>query len=1021
MSLALDRFPLDILSVITSYFTFEELRAVLTACTGSPLEHRIKNGGATHVAIPSSCTSEGLALLPVLKGLLSVSICFSDEDSSRHRHVVLSLPSKLLHLKIVSPRAHHLMTSEDIDTDSSSLNNASYSGFAPWAVSTTFSRLRSLALLQTSLGVGEEVYDWQHQTSAFQARFLSLLPASLDDLSVPIANWNLDQPLSQLLPNLTRLGGRQKFIPSSDSLPASMLSLDLDLSPPSRRKRFNFDFIDGATEQEATKAEMRITPELEALAFPPNLTRLSVSPCAFFDLRKRPALPTTLTMLTLNSVGIWDFSVLFALLPPSLTSLDLSMHSSAHFDPHILGELQPKPSMAFFAFTADGYEPTLAEESILYDYILGSFTCLRSCAFRIETAFGLQKSHIKLLNPNCLQSLRAAMSSEVVAAAKLTLPLLHTLCCIKPESSSDFDLSSVPPSTTELSLPGFVVPIRDLEKLPERVRLIHVQVSVSLEDSAFLAAHCVHQKSESESPTSEDSQMAVDQRDLYRLDLTTRYELKRAETGSSITVRPVPDFPLSRATHGGTMCILVPSFSNVAPRTLTDLRLTQEGVSASPDWLNSDCLPNLRKLVLRTSLPKTVTMETFVALESLHVGAITKACVSGSPPNLTSLKARNELDLPPKFLPLPQSIRKIRSGMSISPIDKVFPQNCRIDSFASFGLNNLTRMDYITEHLPSTLKSIGFPFDDRRSNDDWFLNLGKRFPSLEEIHVSDTDFWTVGALHIMHSTGAKIFGGSLPRVSPFARLVELAGGLDIHPDGNIASAASRAAIKAFPNAKDVQFSCDHIGDLEVAWPSIVIYLPVTLVELNLAKYYTLIHGDFLSLVPRSLKRLSCPEVPSFSTIRQSLASFTQLEDLDISQPNFDQKDFEAIPRSVKRLIVRQHTDTFLLEYALHLPPNLTNLTLSERNIPDEALNALPASLLRLECEMFRITPSSARALPPTLKSFIGYHDADYTQSLIKIAEERQMIWLGPRRIQQLRNDDYDDDEDDEDDEDEDDY
>ena len=1017
MSLALERFPPDILANITGRLSAHEQNLLLSRCGSHALRRRLIEHGIAHATLPESwATQRGFEWLSSLRGLLSVSVTFPNISSTSIRKLIALLPRSLAHLELISFDMQHLMRSDDFETDPS-LSAYTMCGYRCWNVSAQFPSLLSLTITSEGAKDSRGGYDevradelrFPPAEPHFYNRFLSLLPQSLQYLKIDdIGDWNISGGLwSALPPYLTSLGGTlQGPVPSQDTpelLARSLRSMDLILRPS---KREISDDCGGGFGNPL--------PSLHLLAFPPNLARLSVKGCEFFQFDTVPALPSKLIKLKLTSKQM-DLSQVFSLIPPSVTDLSIKTKKGKPFTPGMLfsrQSVQPRRNLKRLTMNVS-HDVTLATE--LYNLTLLTFPAVEELIFDHRASQGLVLSHLELFDqPSPLRVLRAMMHPEVSQKACTMLPCITSLEVLVPSSceSTPLELSALPASCTSVKVSGGSFPLQTLAKLPPTV--LHFEpsaVSVSEKDAHLFARYYAPCNPEVASVLASPSTMDVDT-DLASSSVHTPRELTKFTFNWLFAFRRLSGagassfvlFPLPQGTISGIE-VDISSYQGLVPRTITDLRLTRaDELPFNNTWCNPETLPNLRKLVIQRAMPRDLDLGDFSCLESFHSGGISASCISRCPPNLTSLKARQEITLSSKFTPLPNSMRKIRCGMSFRPITAL-PADCsNMVSFVTYGQNNLQDMPTLLQKLPPTLTRIGFRvIGENLVRHPWLsaARLSQCFPNLREIDIGPESRVTIQALEQLHGAGSdvKVIGGTMGPLESFDDLVKVSGGVLVS-DSSVAQMVRRTVKAVFPrcvsNTEQSPWPTSFALK-ESFWPLIASSFPPTITSIDIKFDNIRLRGSGVDLLPKqTLTRLHLNVVAHTHELYDRLSSFPNLTDLRF----YDDADawcLNKIPRTVTLLTLAGHAWPGGSKLA-ELPSSVTHLKFSHMDVKDEHLESLPPTVICLDLQNYQHTSISLKTIecvPATLKILKGSIDRHTALSDIReAARAKGLVWVG---------------------------
>lgn len=1003
MTLLLENFPPEILAVITGYLCSSDISLLVSECGCHNLARRLTQGGVAHLTLPPTwAANRSILLLSKLAGLQSVSIEAS-RDLSLVKRILSVLPPTLHHLEVKVRAVFGLLVSDELETDPA-LGAFSSSGYRCWNVSAAFPHLLTLIMRDTQIEDEDDQYGEPERdliAPLAKQRFLTLLPPSLSDLSIyKMESWNIEGGIMpHLPPYLTRIGNRLKLVPSaanvSESLAASLRSLDLDLTVKAQNKRLfagfgfeNDEEEEGESDEEEEENVDRTAPNpIHVLEFPPNLTHLRMKGAGFLKLGTPAALPSTLVSLNFNATSL-DLPLLINALPRSL--VNLWVRAKCIFDEDSSAEL--RPDLEHFHLETSFDNAISMPEFSAYEMILSSFSNLKSCCLELENAArGLQENHLELLNPGLLHSLTAPLSHASAKIASKKFPLLRTLGVVHVEShSTPVEFASLPPLLTSLRLPNSASPsLHQLSSLPKSVTLLKVAFEVDSEDATFLRQN-IHFTRSGASRSS--ASMDIDASDMTRFEFAENYGVVRSSRSSSVDLYPVPSEGTSII---GGLSLTVISFAAILPKTLTDLRFGFE-IDDGETWkfLRASTLPNLRKLVFHQSLPRNLDIGGLTSLQSLRVGAITSSCISTCPPNLTSLKARNELMLPASFRPLPKSMLKIRCSLSLQPVLEALAAVPNLTSFESHGLQNLRNIDDILQKCPPTLTRFGFPAP--REDAAWLSTLPQRFPKLAEVVLSKHCLLSMAVLDRLHSLGVTITGGCLTNIGSVSLLIKRAGGPRfMRPDDSIDTFLCLAVAKAFPrfkNAKESQL--DWGQELASEWHAFAACLHPDTTRLAITKCDTL-PNDFLRHVPKGLTCLELNSIRDNSDFYDSIGSFTSLTKLSFYDTDGVWR-FQDLPHSLTELKAFSNGPNVMVTAARlqHLPPSVRSLFLYTE-IDSPALAALPPSVTALTFTRQPLDAIFLAALPHTVKILRAHCPFAMLENTREVLAKRGLISFGP--------------------------
>ena len=1021
MSLALERFPPDILANITGRLSAHEQNLLLSRCGCHALRRRLIEHGIAHVTLPESwVTQRGFEWLSSLRGLLSVSVRLGELPSAAIRKLITSLPPTLAHLDLTYCRVPYLLISSEFETDPS-LSDYTANGRRSWNVSASFPHLLSLTLASSGSG-GYDMHTGENDELGptlgplFYNGFLSHLPQSLQYLEIDgIGEWQVLGGLwNALPPSLTCFGGHlHDTFPTKDmpeSLLQSLRSMRLDLiSSKSLFRGYEDDDIDL---DEMPSKNLEPVASLHLISIPPKLTRLSLSGCEQFESSTFPTLPSTLTTLTLNSERL-DLAQFFALIPQSVTLLDMDVDSDdivAVGSVFTRESVQPKPNLRQICLSA---HPLPETENEFYNLVLLSFPKLQACSIDGQRIRGMEAHHLELLDPSRLKILHVSLTPGVASKACQMLPKLASVSIQLPNGCKTlfFDSSTPTPSLTTVMVSGGVMPFTELVKLPHSVTRFHTQLMLSRDDAECFAHHYVPYDPTSElsivqsstqadhSPTTSSSSLAP--AEPQKMVFSNSFNFRRLDDADrSFVVYPSPEMGYGTISYNA---LFHPA---LFPKTITELRfMKRDDVPVINAWCNPESLPNLRKLCMWRLFPHSLDVGGFTRLESIHSGGISSSCTSRCPPNLTSLKARQELQLPTSFIPLPNSMRKIRSALSFQPLSAL-PADCsNMVTFATFGLSNANKLPEILAKLPQTLMThLGFRLVTHHGSGMPLAFPLPPLPRLAVIELSSECSFNISSLSLLHGVNdqVKVKGGYLASFRPLDLLINLAGGLTIGDDGSIVEAAIRAVKKAFPRHETVKSEWNSSPpslplDSATTWPLVAPFIPPTLTELNLNGCIFTGEDDILGLMPKGLTRLRIPEGHngiSMAKFYAGLSRFPNLTDLAYADHQ-GLWHLQKIPLTVKRLELEAKEPISRKSFA-KLPKSVTHLKLHHLGVDASFLNALPPSVTILESfdyEHYLLTPETIKSLPATLKILTSV--GGERPGIQEAFKSKGMIWAGP--------------------------
>ena len=1014
MVFSLAAFPVEVLSIITSYLSGQHVLIYLPLCGNSILNTRLATGGVKILYYTLPRLPENLINLAASYRLESVVIKAFPCPIQAISLLIRRLPSNLRHLAVFHGSISTLLRTSELDISSGIV--LSSSAHAPWIVSETFPTLESF-----SLKGGPLALDF-----FFRLRFILGLPPTLRFLSLDAFAhmpdfWNL------LPPHLISLEDvRGSNIPWEKSRLENIQTLKLC-----------FTASDPLTTPKSLPYQLPTANDIDSSITSANLEDLARLLCPMSDASQL-VLPSTLTSLHIetNSETLptrfpsglqtlnWrlrnrnrnakieplePYSILHRL-PTSLTSLSLlEWHFALPHSPNPEHTNLLLPSIASLVFDFSATFNESFTESKFYHELLRPMPNLVSVEIRNMSLFitGLEPEHLSYFNNSLLRTLTTTLSQSTLSHGNARplremLPDLSSLS-IRSCSSLDpetFSFADMPPNLTFLDLHNLDVTTKTLHLLPSSVtdlRAVCLRVLVSHENFHRLFFPSLLPSAPSAlTSTTQDANMSLEppSLDMTTLNLSSSMQwkstydaLSHSPTSTSFVSHPKYYIAHDKNYENNNLGLrwIFENDPLPLPAALTRLTLN-ESTCLSHVNLTPSALPHLTYLNVHGTNDSIPDIGSFTNLKTLKFShPLPTQLLCSWPPHLEHLTC---VSIHPDSPPLPRTLTKLSiEGWIIPNLSSLI--TLKIFSIYRFGAKNDLGL------LPSSITDLTI---DVSSHERAALaSLSTRFPHLARLTVLRCGSIAIAnAIKDSFSSHVSLlFEDPLDSMQDIHLLAPNEGIRLDHCDTlNDWVYLQLKRLHMMLPGEDEKPSV--IRFLPSSWSSFTSLLSPTLTELDLISTKEALPPDFAAHLPRSLTFLALfsiksPRANELSQLPMALETFIVREKC-LSSAQL----FEALPRGLKRL---EFSGPPLLESETTLPPQLTHLSVKTPHAPSIAiLKNLPSSITYLEFDgNGSLSTETFAALPAALRLYKGKALIDF----YTFAKSRGILWVdSPNSVNQ---------------------
>ena len=1015
MSLTLATLPVEILAQITSDLTHVEVIGALREVGNSLLTSRLKRGGVTHLTF-NYLQEQSPARIDFIRSLELESFSvlqYIGWDADCAKILIHGLSRNLKRLAFAQPSFGEglILVQDEIDhfsSDSSDPFIFRNSKYLPWNVSASYPQLRSLKFLSGPSLLTDKV---------FLARFLAGLPSSITDLKLPLLGLSQSASIGTNLnrifpPNITRLVSHVAEMPIfSQNLLDSLTSLRLDLANASIE-----DFV----------------------TYPPHLTQLTLS--AKKGIPSKPIACPNLTSLTLHASSYTHSNTpviqLLDVIPHSLTSLTATGFRFVD-EPGGNSILHQRINLRRLNLSTVDFNsrsmldimrsiPNI-EEMVIY-------------ARGREPAGVLMVEHFEALHGRSLTKLDASIASECFKANETdaTVPLSVLAPRLKDleirnESMSSFDFGTIPNTVTRLIVQR-QLDVATLHRLPPSVKVFEgsdmisatsdlppvfipptpppsmaqpesdshsLEVSPSFDmalgSSAGFRNYVCEWRPTLCPPSSSESindprAMIKDDGSMVLGASTSASASTQGKIVNRLFLAPLVKYSPARKWQ---VCVNWPNICRDLPASITKLFL---------DEPYPETLPHLHTLIIDQSSISSFDLTLFPVLTTLVLKELIESMTtSPCPPNLTSLTCHYEMTFPPSFLPLPTSMKIVKSsGYPIGPISAL--ENLpNLSTLTCPKPNELPLMDWL-KILPSSMSRIklrGVDFnlikDDENEMKKVVHFMAQRFTSLRILNLYAPLPTKVYRKMIAGLPQVDVRGGTEPAVSIREPAI-LATRLG-YTEGSL----------ILPKGLDHvwQWSCqarpDYLSDESIQTEILSIndwneFVPLVSPECDLSIGLKL-DGD---LDPNSIIwPPSMTHLHLASESKSTKLGMIQLPNASrlVSLTTRHNISIDCLPPTLTKLCTREgRAGPPSIKSVMAWPPNLRYLKARIATaVMSENLRTLPQSLETLGLGLSQLSLEQAELIPAGL----AYYEADESpmedvEAWIEFLKKRKILWLNSR-------------------------
>ena len=749
-TMSLASLPVEILQIITSFLSDQDVAITLPNCGDRTLERKLKNGGVTYVRITSSVArGKTLKVLREYSSLSEVHIETWTANVADLASILNCLPQSLRRLRLGAFRTLEWVKSSSKSKITRTRPFGDYDAPTP-CISERFPLLTHLDLEPCNGG-----NDWYGQH--FKLLFESL-PPSLTHLSAPDSSKMESYLIKHIPPQLEVLlhPGIELTTEFEPFEPLPSLR-SIHISNGGNRRSFDRSRFG---RRGASSPETEVKPVELSIGFP-NLQTL----CLVTDKLSNYNLITMRHLRSLDlSASSSSMSTLFATFPPTLTALafdiqKMSMRASDATLPRLLSL-----SSLDLKRTKFDLEDECDPLSILLE-ICPNVTHLSAKRTHDDEGLPIMRTTTQGLNPQ-LQSVKLSFADSAQTFATLAnFPQLTSVTALSQyaHDKHKFEFWSRGMATSGLEHTYYPTYLKDVtSKLPSRVSTLNIEdLRLSDEEIKQFCEALSDCKSDPSTPlpcVPYDWKFA--QTDSLCLEwgkfhLEPQLVANSSHPFASVVLHPILE-PRSSSRLQASIPH-VPTILALLPRTLTaldtcfDLTANDEALSL---LFSPTAFPSLKSLRTSTLLPN---MQQWTNLESLKLLKIfrdvsipRRAPSSEITPGISPMRPGQKwVDL------LPPNLTHLKMPQAETPMD--FHHLSRLTS-----LNLPHAASWPVTHLPSTITYIKSQFSTPE-----ILQYAAGLPLLKVLNISDTSIYdtTLDAFYKANGSRIQLVGGMLRKVN----------------------------------------------------------------------------------------------------------------------------------------------------------------------------------------------------------------------------------------------------------------
>lgn len=954
------------------------------------------NGGVVHLDYKLPGLSNRFTKIIQTFKLSSFSLKCDHESITRISELLIGMKPSLRHLAVLHADSSQLMRHPSaIFYDPRLPLIGCLTG--PWIVSSTFPQLESLNLSSHAFNGSSD--------AAIVALFCKGLPKTLTTLTLPRNN-ALSVDIWKLLPpGLTSVGGIKSCLPVESHLPAldAITHLDCSITLHStfeaEENRYRPDGFSKPTTLSGWE------PHLKRLALPRNLVSLNLD-VPLKLLAPDYVMPSSITSVT------WTFgyddeiplNTLLRMFPATITALELKSLDLEAENESQLAELPILDKLVDFKLNHCSISSgDVDAQSDLLLGLLNSVSSAKRISLELDAETGITLAHLERCKFPNLRTLGASFHATCFLEGVNGYPLHNYLPdldelvihSVLEEFDDQFSFAAVPPSLSHLKITTCTVGTQTLHLLSPNTKLsalfLLLQAAPNFQSLVFPPSRTPPLAYCPRSATSLASELSLERLSFCP---SPHIEVEPVEflmSNGSVGKRHMIHFFEDKAGRYDKTALRWTSATPLPP-SLTALKIPKSMTGIIDMYLvTPSALPNLVELNIRShAFPHNDEYDFggFQSLKSLFLDSIKASSQSTCPPNLTRLRTNGDLNLPPSFLPLPQSLTEVGCA-TFSPATALKPLlnlhtvlfSGRIDlatlpaSITHIDLNLLARADELILELES-LPSL-FPGLKR-------VSLVRNVLSQESIDRLES------AYPADISLGLSNVNSIITRCDLLAARLGCAPGSIILDDVRaLLRWANNALHRAYRSRPRSSWPCNTVSFDADSFARFADFLSSDTTHL----FFSAVRFDgsnWTAVLPRGLTYLKVVNIRTGFGVSYAGDLPATLQTLILDGFLMDSATISLLPRGLT------HLDAYLSAWteAPVWPPALTKLCSSKvHGLQSAFFNILPPTLEILALHALAPSVEDLRSLPDGLKIFEFRKDSPNFGELLAVAEERGITLL----------------------------